>query len=344
MPPASGSAPHQAVTDAAGALRPELTTTRDPTGDGQDPRSSLLPLPDEQYRTHAATTTEDLAALAPQVPAQVRRDIDGLDPELDGDLAEWKRTEPLRPRLRVLGPVELQVAVAPVGDVARRPAFNAELVAYLLAHPHGATPAETAEALGCQTNTIHSRITGLRTWLGAHPTTGELYLPVSPLSPGGRARGVPVYQAVGVLCDADLFRRLRARGQARGAEGIGDLAAALELVSGRPFDHLRAEGYGWLAETPTHHHLTVAVVDVAHIVSTHYLTAGQPDRAAWAAEKGMLAAPSEDRPRLDLAAAHRALGGARTESAESDLRGRRGVEDEDPPPRTTRILGQGDEG
>ena len=112
--------------------------------------------------------------------------------------------------------------------------------------------------------------------------------------------------------DADLFRRLRARGEARGPEGIEDLRRALELVTGRPYDQPRSRGYGWLVDTPFDHYLTAAIVDVAHIVATFGLTEGQPKLALWAAEKAITAAPSEDKPRLDLARAIQAMGGTRS--------------------------------
>ena len=108
--------------------------------------------------------------------------------------------------------------------------------------------------------------------------------------------------------DADLFRRLRARGESRGPEGIEDLRRALELVTGRPYDQPRNRGYGWLVDTPFDHYLTAAIVDVAHIVATFGLTEGQPKLALWAAEKAIAAAPSEDKPRLDLARAMKAMG------------------------------------
>ena len=52
----------------------------------------------------------------------------------------------------------------------------------------------------------------------------------------------------------------------------------------RPFSERRAEGYSWLADNPLHHIYAAAIVDVAHTVATHHLTAGEPERAAAAAQ------------------------------------------------------------
>ena len=196
-----------------------------------------------------------------------------------------------------------------------------------------------------QTNSLHSRIATLRKWLGADPVTEALYLPESTLTAASKARGVPVYQLDGVLCDADLFKRLRTRGQARGSDGIADLVSALRLVTGKPFDQLRSGGYGWLAENPVDHYLTAAIVDVAHIVATHALTEGEPGLAAWAAERAITAAPSEDKPRLDLARAQSVLG--HVDEAEAYVAREifnRSDDDSAPPepsPRTIQILGLG---
>lgn len=55
-------------------------------------------------------------------------------------------------------------------------------------------------------------------------------------------------------------------------------------------------------------HLTVAIVDVAHVVTTHALAAGDLRVARMATETAALAAPYEEIPRLDLAAVAAAEG------------------------------------
>lgn len=117
-----------------------------------------------------------------------------------------------------------------------------------------------------------------------------------------------------LLIDADLFRRLRLRGEARGgAQGIADLKTALSLVQGRPFDYPleREQGGGWswlVDDDRLDEHLTVAIVDVAHLVVTHALTSQDLPTARLAAETAAMAAPHEEIPRLDLAAVAAAEG------------------------------------
>ena len=218
-------------------------------------------------------------------------------------MAEWLDPATSRPKLCVLGPVELHADGEKTREVESRPAYFAELAAYLAAHPAGRTPNEVAADFGIQNNTLHTRLGQLRKWLGKQPGTDEWYLPNAL-----RIRGQQVYRLEGVLVDAELFRRLRARGEARGPEGIEDFRRALSLVAGRPYDRQRSKGYGWLVDTPFDHYLTAAIVDVAHVVATYGLTEGQPKLALWAAEKAIAAAPSEDKPRLDLARATQAMG------------------------------------
>ena len=70
-----------------------------------------------------------------------------------------------------------------------------------------------------------------------------------------------------------------------------------------------ARGWAWLHEGDRlDHHLTVAIVDVAHTVTTHALHAGDLQQARLAAETALLAAPEEEIPRLDLARVAKAEG------------------------------------
>ncbi|WP_199506435.1 hypothetical protein [Geodermatophilus sp. TF02-6] len=76
---------------------------------------------------------------------------------------------------------------------------------------------------------VRQSIAVVRAWLGTDPDTGADYLP-SGLTAAAAGR----YRIDGILVDAEVFRRLRVRGLARGADGMADLCAALDLVTGRP--------------------------------------------------------------------------------------------------------------
>ena len=96
MPPSSGVAEYEQLCDAAGAVRAELTLPRNdsqPTdgapalsiGEGDDRvttelKSTLLNLDDDTYLSRTATTSEDLRALAPLVPPEVRAKVRDADP------------------------------------------------------------------------------------------------------------------------------------------------------------------------------------------------------------------------------------------------------------------------
>lgn len=283
----------------AGSLRSDKTV---PRGSDVAGTSSVLPESDEVYMETTANTAEDLAALAPQVPVTVRERVESVDPDLDADVAQWWAESSDRPRLQVLGKVKIRLGrTGQAIKAANRAGFATELVAYLHTRPRGATTADVADALGISAERVRKDASLVRGWLGINPATGEPFLP--PASRAGKQRGgTGVYVVEDLLCDADLFRRLRLRGEARGADGLDDLKMALRLVHGAPYDGIRAKGGVWLADNRLDQHLLCAVVDVAHTVSTILLAGGQLDQARAAAELAALTAPDETTPQLDLAA------------------------------------------
>ena len=262
--------------------------------------SSLLPEPDQVYEQAAATTAEDLAILAPVVRPETRTAVEKADPTLDADLDAWFSDTCALPRLTLLGPVGVRAHGA---AIAKRRPYYAELVAFLATRPHGATPEEVARAFNINPARVRNDVKIARDWLGTNPLTGRLHLPDARESEAARARGIGVYQIEGLLIDADLFRRLRVRGQTRGPEGIADLQRALTLVTGPPLDQLRAGGWTWMYDGDRlDQHLLCAVVDVAHTVTTECLQAGDLAAARAAVETALLAAPLEEITKLDLAA------------------------------------------
>ncbi|NLD78037.1 MAG: LysM peptidoglycan-binding domain-containing protein [Acidimicrobiales bacterium] len=289
----------RALADQAGALRQELTDVRDtqsPAGD-----ASLLPNPSQDYLESAATTIEDIAALAPVVPEQVRAAVQEADPSLDEDLADWFDTTSIRPRLILLGAVNARAFGKLTPAITKRRPYFIEILAYLALHPKGATANEIADAFGIAASKARTDISSLRTWLGTNPRTGQDYLPTANESPAYRESGVKAYQLQDMLIDLDLFRRLRLRGQARGAAGIQDLKTAMALVEGPPFSALREKGWSWLLDTERIHETTgCAVVDTAHILITNALADGDLNAARQVAETACQAAPYDDIARLDL--------------------------------------------
>ena len=276
----------------------EVTTSTDVEDDEQ--AVSVLDHADEDYIRAGATTQRDLDMLAPKVPERVRGAVADADPSLDDDLAMWWDDDCPLPRLALLGPVWARAAdEAPTKQVA----YLTEVLTFLATRPHGATPDEVTDQFDVSPTKARDYVNRVREWLGVNPRTGESHVPDARRTPAARDRGVSVYQVLDLLVDVDLFRRLRLRGMTRGPDGIEDLRHALSLVRGRPFDQLRPGGWSWLYEGDRlDHHMVCAVVDVAHLVTTASLQAGDRQLARLAAETAAAAAPDEEIPRMDLAA------------------------------------------
>ncbi len=288
----------QAMATATGSLRDQYRIGRDIAT--LEPSSSLLEEDDEVYVGVAATTREDLDAVAPKVTSSVSREVADADPGLDSDLEQWSSADCARPRLTLLGPVGARTSGTAID---RRKPFYTELFAYIATRPHGATTDEVAAAFDLTPARVRTDINTLRRWLGTDAATGEGFLPDARNAPSAQRRGIGVYEVPDALVDADLFRRLRVRGESRGPDGIDDLIQALQLVTGRPLEKLRLGGWAWLLEGDRlDEHLVCAIADVAHVVVTHSLHAGTIDQARSAVEIAVLAAPDEEISRLDLAA------------------------------------------
>ena len=301
------------VSDCAGALVDELTEPRpeeQPAG-----TSSLLPLDTHVYADRAATTVDDVEALAPNATAEAAPAVQAADPDLDEDLARWDSPVPVAPKVTLLGPVTVRTLGDATATAHRRP-YYVEFLAYLALHPNGVTAEKLAEDLCIRPQKARSDLSIIRKWLG-QSRAGKPYLPRAQQT---HQDGVPATYALdGVLCDLDLFRRLRARGQSRGAEGMADLVSALHLVSGEPFTDLRKDGWGWLLEGDRLDHImTAAIVDVGHIVTTHALAVGDLDLADFASNVALAASPYDEIANLDRVAVDRAMGDV--EGADARLR------------------------
>ena len=300
--------PWRAFSDAAGRLREEFTEPRDPSGQ-DEAGDSNVPEPDQTVTATAATTPADLAILAPAIPESTRSKGEEVDPTLNADLEAWFAPSGQRPRLAVLGAMKVRVAPGRENeDTARRRPYYTELVAYLATRPRGATTDEICRAFDTNAGRVRRDLATVRKWLGTDPTSGASYLPGATQQAAADGKTTGRYELSGLLCDAHLFRRLRVRGQSRGPAGIDDFGKALSLVGGPPYDDIRDRGGIWLTDNRDDQNLLVAIVDTAHLVATMAMQTGDYETARRAAETAMKAAPDEEVPKLDLAAAAAAQG------------------------------------
>lgn len=291
VPPAPEPDQWAAGTDAAGAVR----------GVGTAPVGA--PGNREPYEEETPVMPLSLPVLTAGQPDR--------DPELDLDLRDWQAAT-LRPRIGLLGPVTVEASGVPPEQRRR---LHEELIVFLVQRAgRGADARMIDEALwpGREVDdpTRQLLISRVRRWLGtdAH---GRPWLPDPDANLTYRL-------ADGYLCDWHLFRRLRARAQLRGADGLGDLQAALELVRGVPLAGAAEPGtpgtrnpYPWLAESDLRpDHLVATIVDTAHELAERCLAAGDPAGARWAVQQAWLADPerSYDLPWQDLLRAEHADG------------------------------------
>lgn len=296
-PPADTADDLEPLLDAGGAVRPEASSPRPAGPAGAD---SLLPLATTTYVDAASTTADDIDQLARVVPKTTRDALRAADPTLDDDLALWSDQDAPIARLVLLGPVNARAHGNPRA-VAKRKPFYVELLSFLTLRPQGASSREVADAFGLTIPRARTDVAVLRSWLGTDPRTGELYLPTADATRAAAPDGVARYVVRGVLTDLELFRRLRARAQSKGAGGVADLQAALDLVTGEPFSHLRPAGWSWLLGGDRIDHVTTcAIADVGHLLTTRALADGALDLARRAAEAAHAAVPDDETCRLDL--------------------------------------------
>ncbi|ANH39536.1 LysM domain/BON superfamily protein [Nocardioides dokdonensis FR1436] len=316
----------RSVTDQAGALRTEFTRPRLVGATGS---TSLLPEPTDAYVDVAAATEDDINELAPNAIDEAAEALADLDPTLDEDVAAWFDDDSRLPRLTLLGPVRVAAHGKLVEQIVKRRPYYSELLAFVALHPEGVMSRTIAEAFHIGQPRARTDVGHLREWLGKDPRTGEWHIPKQGDHPETEWHG---YQVDDLLVDVDLFRRLRARGQARGADGIADLVQALHLVSGKPFDQLRDQGWSWLLDGERLQDLIpCAIVDTAHIVVLDALQRNDLSLARESAEIACTAAPYDEVSRLDLAKVLEAQGhvGAAEETLREDIFDRR--DDYEPP-------------
>jgi len=299
----------QQVVDQAGSALPAYTMPRPARLGGRPGPESLLPLPDRVYLGVAATTAEDLQRLAPCASSSARATMRAADPGLPADLRAWFDPTCPTPRLSLLGPAQVTASGTPLH---RGEAYYAEVMAFLVLGEHGRTLHEVAETFALDRLRARNDLLVLREWLGDDPRTHTPYLTWNRWRGDQQVTEVAGrYRVDGALTDIDLFRRLRLRAQSQGCEGIEHLVTALSLVRGQPFADLPAGGWSWLTrERHVDQDIISAVVDVAHIVTTHALSVADQELARRANATARLAAPDDDVARWDEVAIEAACGHA----------------------------------
>jgi hypothetical protein len=280
----------------------------------EPPEQERPPVVSQPAPTPTSTRPVDITTLA-----TITTRTPPHDPDLDRDLDAWHRPDPQRPRIAILGPVHVEASGEPPDERHR---FYSELIVYLAQRGRtGATGEQIDDALWPD-RTVNARsrrvaISKARRWLG-ETTTGVQWLPPNT-GTDRRYRLTP-----GALLDWQLFRRLRARGEAQGPAGAGDLHQALTLVRGEPlagaelpYSSGYRNPYTWLPGSDIQpHNLASAIVDTAHQLAVLALDAGDTVMARWAIERAWTADPNrlDDHPWID------AMRIARTDGRTAELR------------------------
>jgi DNA-binding SARP family transcriptional activator len=127
-------------------------------------------------------------------------------------------------------------------------------------------------------------VTAARTGLGRAPD-GTRYLPDAH---DGQYRLSP---QVGL--DWGRFHALVASGEDDTPEGLEAFRSALELVRGVPLTSPTGRGYEWAVVHRTEMEMVIA--EVAERLALRYLDLGNHRQANWAARRGLLASPYDER-------------------------------------------------
>jgi nucleoid-associated protein YgaU/DNA-binding SARP family transcriptional activator len=176
----------------------------------------------------------------------------------------------------VLGPIEIRGVERPFTR-----AWAEELVVYLAMHPNGASNDAWATALWpdrlMAPSSLHSTASVARRSLGQAPD-GSDYLPRSH----GR-----LALSTSVQTDWDRFVVLA------DTESTEQWHAALSLIRGRPFEGLRSSDWPILEGIAPA--IEAAVVDLSGRLAGAYLKLGNARGAEWAARRGLVVSPYDER-------------------------------------------------
>lgn len=302
VPPATEETSWAQGMDAAGALLNPVESpdtgvvTTDPLDPQDEPQSATPP-----------SRVVPIRPISPAAAAQLASVL-AADPQLDADLAEWANEEVLRPRISVLGPVEVRGAgIAPPNRVARL----SEVVTYLGLHYGGVSPDKFVTDLWPaerqpRPGTRRQLIFDVRKWMGRDPQTGEQFLPNA---------NDGLYRLTARLLDAELLRRLRKRAQAKAAANdpggaLEDYSTALRLVRGRALPEAEGRAYPWLAnlDRMEDRHIPAWVTETAHEAAEIAFGLNDLDTARWASDIGHLSDRDSEVPLCDLLLVAQAAG------------------------------------
>jgi DNA-binding SARP family transcriptional activator len=196
--------------------------------------------------------------------------------------ASFGEVRPAPVEVCVLGHIELRG----VPRIQRAKAL--ELIVYLALHPAGADPERLWEALWPERPllrpTLHSAASAARAHLGDAPD-GTPYL---PLAREGLYRLSPL-----ISLDWTRFQTLTQLANQDDSRAIPALRQALELVRGIPLEGTTPGDYEWAFAHRTE--MESAIGDAAEQLAAKYLDQGNHNDAIWAARRGLLASPYDER-------------------------------------------------
>lgn len=193
-------------------------------------------------------------------------------------LVPGSRLDAGHPFLRMLGPVEL---IGTHGDPPQRAVKQcAEYCAWLLEHPGASAPAMARSLLVAET-TRRSNMSRLRSWLGVDEQ-GSPYLP--------EAYSGRIFLHPAISSDWEQFGLLLGAGVNRASDEA--LTSALELVRGAPLADAAPGQWHWAEQLRAD--MAAMIRDVAYLLSTRKLEAGDHEAARWAANRGLLASPEDE--------------------------------------------------
>jgi nucleoid-associated protein YgaU len=193
--------------------------------------------------------------------------------EPKADEGDREPSVPQAPEIRVLGPLE----VTGVDSNGHGPKM-AQLAALLYFRP-GRSAETLCSAMDPVTpwsvGTLNSRLQGLRSCLGNDPA-GDPYVPRR------KSSRAPYLLSPKVRCDWAQFLQLAEQALPLGPSGLPNLERALALVRGKPFG---GQPLPW-AE-PYQQEMITRIIDVAHTVATHRISAG-PHQDLTAARRAVI--------------------------------------------------------